>query len=148
MGNIINGFQYSHNEQLTRGNLTGLATTGNQLQEKGLFGKTHNVDTDSAYRDLASGRSVSVKTQDGRTLEIHSLAELQQYNQQVGMGAANRQHNAQASQYNHSTPPWWPKEGYTHVSPDGSHLDPNFCRFRPMQPAFGGGGGWSPFRGF
>lgn len=143
MGSIIQN-QYSRNQQLTRGNLTGLAATGNQLQEPGLLGKRpHDVNSNQAYNDLAQGRAVSVRTRDGKTIRITSLAELQRLNQDVGMGAANRFHNANASAYDSHTPYWWPKESFSHVSWDGSHLD--YARFQPQPPCFGGPGGWSPY---
>lgn len=159
MGNLIPN-QYAQNEQLTRGNLSGLSTTGSRLMEEkktGLFGKIGTdqadpnkvIDVNAAYEDLKNNRNVYVQTPDGRQIKITSLEQLKQLNLDdptAGMGAASRRGNNYASYYNSFTPFWWPKMDASQVSPDGSHLDDaGYAPFMPQQPMFGSPGGWYPF---
>jgi hypothetical protein len=158
MGNLIqNDFQ--KNERITRGNLTGLSTTGTQLLgEKGLgingkipLGKADEekvLDVNSAYEELKNNKHIFAKTPDGREIEITSLEQLKQLNlndQTAGMGAASRNNNARASYYNTFTPYNWPKMGASQVSDDGSRLQgAGYAPFMPPFQQYGMQGGYFP----
>jgi hypothetical protein len=158
MGDIFKN-QFAKNEQITRGNLTGLSSTGSRLfsEEKGPLGKfptgkaDHDkpLDVNSAFEELKDNKHVFARTPDGREIEIKSLEDLKNLNQNdsvAGMGAQARNYNAYAANYNTFTPGWWPKMGAENVSPDGSHLDAaGYAPFTPMMPQYGMPGGWFPF---
>ena len=159
MGNLIPN-EFARNQDITRGNLTGLSSTGSMMlaEKRGAFGKTSGkadegkvLDINSAYEELKNNNHVFVKTPDGREVKIESLEQLKALNLNdpiAGMGAASRNQNNYASYYNSFSPCWWPKMGATNVAQDGSHLESaGYAPFMPQQPMFGMQGGWYPFAG-
>lgn len=157
MANLIPN-EFARNEGLTRGNLTGLSSSGSMLMaEERKLGKIPTghadnnkvMDVNGAFEELKKGRHIFAKTPDGREIEIKSLGDLKNLNLSdptAGMGSQNRSYNNYASYYNSFTPFWWPKMNGSSVAPDGSHLDYNrFAPFGPPAPRFGVPGGWSPY---
>lgn len=150
MGNIVKNLanEFGRNEQVTRGNLTGLASNGTELMGEQRVGKlhldtpdkSHGIDTNSAYEELRQGRHVFAKTPDGRQVEIKSLDDLKSLNLNdptAGMGGRARRDNTYAGFYNSFTPGWWPKQGAEKVSWDGSHLESaGYAPFAPPPPMY------------